>query len=77
MTHQVIAFTRSMRREAANTASAPLSFISEPCCSARTNHTATTSHTVALTIALRYLAAHNRIPDGLVPGIRQKQSTLK
>ena len=71
MTHQVIAFTRSMRRETANPASASLSSVSGPCRPSPTNHT------VVLAIALRYLAARDRIPQDILPGIRQKPSTLK
>ncbi|TAK99230.1 MAG: hypothetical protein EPO08_16925 [Rhodospirillaceae bacterium] len=71
MTHQVIAFTRSMRREAEKTVLAPLSSVSGPSSPAPTNHT------VALTIALRYLAARDRIPNGLVPGIRLQHDKLK
>lgn len=63
MTHQVIAFSRSARREAGKTASSPLS--SPPANSLST----ATNRTVALTIALRYLATRSGPPRSLAANV--------
>ncbi len=61
MTHQVIAFTRPMRATTAESAAFPLMSAAK--------HPDTVNQTVALTIALRYLASRNRIPPILAPGM--------
>jgi hypothetical protein len=70
MMHQVIAFARSMRCSAVQTAAAPQTF------AAGKVNPAPANRTVALTIALRYLATRNRIPEVLFTDIRQR-SALK
>jgi len=65
MMHQVIAFARSMRCSAVKSAAEP-----QPFAAGKLNP-APANHTVALTIALRYLATRDRIPEVLFAGTRQ------
>jgi hypothetical protein len=61
MTHQVIAFTRSMRLSVNSTEVPPTA--------KRGNENMPAEPTVALTVALRYLAERKKSPWRLLPGL--------